>query len=294
MNPTHRKRAKFQPSLADATLEQRMVLSSGGAGTAIPAAPPAAPAPESPTVVRRDVIDHLRADLGRQFRASSAELRKVLDAEIRQTYSHGSTPTASQLANLNATTAGAIDATALVLASEAARISGSNTGLVSTVANVVVGSGQNSLANRLASAIQSPNATASAQTLQSAVATEIQRATAQNFASERAFFAAGGASFSQIISIGPGTVTTRATTSSTTSTTTSTTATAASPFTITTFATGTGGTFVVGPGSSTIFTAAPQANSYAFGAGFTAIITAAQQAGGAAATATGGVTILGV
>jgi hypothetical protein len=268
-----------------------MVLSSGGTGAAIPPTPAAASAPQTPTVVRRDLIDHLRADIGRDTRASSTELKKVLDSAIRQIYAHGATPTASQLANLNATAAGAVDATALVLVTDAAKASGSSTSLASSIAKVVVGSASNSLASRVSGTIQSTSPTSSAQTLQSAVAAEIDRATAQNFAAERAFFSGGTASFSQIVTIGGGTVTPRSTTTTTTSSST-TTATAASPFSITTFATGTGGTFVLGNGSSTMFTVAPQANNFAFGAGFTAIIDAGTQAGGTAAKATGGITIV--
>ncbi len=185
MNLTHGKRIAFRPSLMDATLEQRTVLSSGGTAAAIAATPPPAPAPVGPAIVHRAVLSHLDSQLRRELKTTSSDLRKVLKAEIRNTYADRSSPVASRQANLHAFVAGAVDATALVISSEASVIIGSGSTLVPTIQNTLVGSSPSSLASQLNAALQSPQNMASPLTLQSTVATAVQSAQARLFANAR-------------------------------------------------------------------------------------------------------------
>src|SRR5262245_57685581 len=119
-NPTRkRKRKAFRPSVIDASLEGRLVLSGATAATAESAARPlitvmtpgtqpgVTPAPAAPPVSARVAlarinhplsVAHLRAAYRQQVRAAIKDLGTAIQADVSQLRAGGSNPTAQQLA----------------------------------------------------------------------------------------------------------------------------------------------------------------------------------------------------
>ena len=176
MSNAKKKRVSFRPSVTETRLEQRLVLSSGTGVTAVanpavvqvipspvyaeldltppPAAPPVSAAVARARAAHKLTIRQLRADYTKQVRAAARDLRSAIKADIAQLYAGGATPTAQQLADFKAGAAGAVNATALRLSTQASLLPNS-TRLVSAVQNEVLGSGAGSLASRLVSLAQS-------------------------------------------------------------------------------------------------------------------------------------------
>ncbi len=178
MNNRKRNRTAFHPSVAEANLENRVVLSVGGA---VPPRPAPAPPPVYSSVViprptnlqaaRNNLAAAraLRADYTRQVDLAALDLRNAVASQVSQLYANGSKPTAQQLANFNSSVQGTIDAAALQLSSQAALLPGSMTRLVPSIQSSLLGSGARSLANVLTTAVQSSRNTASEQALQSVI-----------------------------------------------------------------------------------------------------------------------------
>ena len=176
MNNRMRNRTTFHPSLAEATLENRLVLSS--AGTFVPPTPPPAPPPVYSDVVilkptSLAIARQLRTDYTRQVQLATLDLRNAVALEIRQLYANGSVPTSQLLNDFDASVHGTIDATALRLSSQASLLPGSGARLVPAVQNALLGSSSNTLSSVLSSALQSSRDTGSALRLQSIVARDI-------------------------------------------------------------------------------------------------------------------------
>ncbi len=187
MNNRVKKRIAFCPSVLEARLEDRVVLSTSTL-TPFPAPPPV---PSSVLVQRFGhplTVAQLRADYIAQARLANAELKSMVRAEIAQLYSNGSIPTAQQQKDFTAMLGGAIDATALRLSSQAALLPGSSTNLVSAIQNQLLGSGSRSLASRLSSLVQSGKSNGLARTLQAVSSRAINLAGQQNIALLNHFF----------------------------------------------------------------------------------------------------------
>ena len=196
MSNAKKKRVSFRPSVTETRLEQRLVLSSGTGVTAVanpavvevipspvyaelsltppPAAPPVSAAVARARASHKLTVRQLRADYTKQVRAAARDLRSAIKADIAQLYANGSTPTAQQLADFKASAAGAVNATALRLSTQAALLPDSAR-LVSAVQNEVLGSGAKSLASRLVSLAQSGKLSGS--TAASSVAPSRRRST---------------------------------------------------------------------------------------------------------------------
>jgi hypothetical protein len=158
MNRTNRnrKRNAFQPTLADAALEQRLEM-SGAAGepvaaSAIPTMPAPAPAPVSVAIVTRAQGAHLRAELVKEYQHDGKDLRKALDTDVRQ-LSVNHDPTPVQVSDVASSVAGAVDATALVMANQATVLGQATTGLFSMIQNSLLSPSPFGTINRLDSFI---------------------------------------------------------------------------------------------------------------------------------------------
>ncbi len=168
MNKLMKNRNKFRPSLCDSCLEDRTVMSTGGAI-------PATPAPAAPPVGRSFLhlqAAELKSMYRTQIKAATATLRTAVQADLNQLYANG-TPTAQQISNFNSNVAGAADATALRLASQASLLPGGSTRLVPAIENALVGSSSQSLVNRLSTLTNSSQINATVQSLQKAMTKQI-------------------------------------------------------------------------------------------------------------------------
>ncbi len=207
MNKLTRNRKAFRPSLAEASLEDRLVLSSGA--TAVPdsttnplvtvvmpvtqpgVTPPPASPPVNPGVIaaHRLTVAHLRTAYARQVRAAVKDLRTAIRADVNQLRASGSTPTTQQLADFNASVGGAIDATALRLSSQAALLPNASNRLIPAIQNALLGSGSKSLTSSLSSLAQSGRLlNGSVGAVQSAIARQINLAGRQASAQLNNFF----------------------------------------------------------------------------------------------------------
>ena len=141
MNTYNKNRLSIRPSVTEAGLEQRLVLASGTGGASVATAavvysipspiyaelditpPPAAP-PVSVRVARARESHHLtvtrlRADYDRQVHTATRDLKAAINADVAQLKAEGTVPTAQQMADLQASVAVALNATALRLSTEA-------------------------------------------------------------------------------------------------------------------------------------------------------------------------------
>jgi hypothetical protein len=184
----------FCPSVTEAKLEERLVLSSTNTVT-----PPASPAPFFSSVVignpiHAKTVAQLRTAYAREVALTAVNLRSGVGAEIGQLFANGAVPTQQQLTDFNAGVQGELDATALQLSNQASLLPGSNTSLVPGIQNALLGSDSNSLSSRLTAALQSSRNTASAARLQSAFAHAIIAAPRQITSQLNQFFASNNLS----------------------------------------------------------------------------------------------------
>ena len=97
----------------------------------------------------------MQRDYAKQVHVAARDLRSAIQAQIGQLYANGATPTTQQLANFNASIAGALDATALRLSVQASLLPNSGARLLPAIQNAILGSGPRSLASRLTTLAQS-------------------------------------------------------------------------------------------------------------------------------------------
>ena len=90
-----------------------------------------------------------RCTYKRQAKAAARDLRTAIKAEVAQLYANGAVPTSQQMADFDASVAGAVDATALRLSTQAALLPNSGARLEPAVQNAILGSGPKSLVSRL-------------------------------------------------------------------------------------------------------------------------------------------------
>ncbi len=173
MRTAQKKRFRFRPGLDDSKLEERVVLStatpqvyvltpSAESSTAAMTPAPAA-SPVSAQVAARQAalqagalahpltVPRLRTAYRQQVHAATRDLRAAIRSGVQQLYANGSTPTAQQVANFNASVGGALNATALRLATQASLLPNGGSRLVPVLENRLLGSGASSLASRLTS-----------------------------------------------------------------------------------------------------------------------------------------------
>ena len=174
MSKNRNERNSFQPSLSDSDLETRLVLSGTKAAAIVASAlsPPPAPSPFTP--IGRITVQGLRADYLRAYRASTNALAQTIRADLNQLHANGR-PTTQQLADFNAQVAGAINATALLVSSQAALLPGQTSTLLASLQDSLMGTGANSLANRISALAQSGRFTNSFNALQAAVARQVNQ-----------------------------------------------------------------------------------------------------------------------
>ena len=186
-----KKRYAFRPLLGETRLEERIVLSGSTAAVAVTPAP--APPPVYAPVIAHarpwKTANQLRAAYDRQVKIAAVDLPVAMERQVQEAYANGSTPTAQQLANLNAGIQGAVDATALGLSSQASLLPASGARLVPAIQNSLVGSGANSLASLVNGTFQSSKNTQTAAKLQSALTRDMLRAPIQVTGQINRFFA---------------------------------------------------------------------------------------------------------
>jgi hypothetical protein len=129
--------------------------------------PPAAP-PVSARVFRAEhhlTVRKLRAAYAKQVRTATRDLKAAIRADIAQLNASGTAPTAQQMADFQASVAGALDATALRLSTQASLLPNSAAQLVPAIQNGILGSSSTSLASRLTALMNSGQLAGSARSL---------------------------------------------------------------------------------------------------------------------------------
>ncbi len=168
MSTAKKKRFRFHPGMDEPRLEERVVLSTTAqvyvltpSTAAVTPAP--APSPVSAQVALRQAaieagtlsspltIARLRTAYRQQVHAATRDLRAALQSGVNQFYASGSTPSAQQVANFNASVGGALNATALRLATQVSLLPNGGSRLIPVIESRILGSGANSLASRLTS-----------------------------------------------------------------------------------------------------------------------------------------------
>jgi hypothetical protein len=187
MRSKRKDRNTFRPSVVEASLEDRLVLSSNpivfnnGMSLAFRLSPAVrvAARPAQVSVAQAGVqntstltVRQLRRAFLQQSRAAATALRQMIKDQATQLFANG-TPTPQQLADFNAMVNGAIDATAFQLSSQAALLPGSNRRLVPAIQNALLGDRRNSLLNRVQAITQSSRTTRSAAALQAALGRQL-------------------------------------------------------------------------------------------------------------------------
>ena len=127
-------------------------------GAALTPAP--APSPFTPISNTRLTAAQLETDFLTANRAATAALQQEIRTDAAQLFANGK-PTQSQLFNFTSEAAGAIDATAMRLSSQAAHLPGQNSALLAQIQNTLMGPTANSLVNRIAGATLSARLTGS-------------------------------------------------------------------------------------------------------------------------------------
>ncbi len=183
-----RKNGQFRlrPSLSSSALEDRVVLATGKAAAIVAAAasPTPAPSPFTPIGNTRLTAPQLEQDfLAVNARDGCSQTEIQTDAAALYANGH---PSSFQLFNFNSEVAGAIDATALRLSSQAALLPGTNIRLLAQIQNNLMGPSGTSLVNRIAGTTISTRLTSSPAMFQASLAnnlSQIQVANAQSLAS---------------------------------------------------------------------------------------------------------------
>jgi hypothetical protein len=100
-------------------------------------------------------VSQIHGAYRKQVRAATRDLQAAIQSQVGQLYANGATPTAQQIADFNASIAGALNATALRLSTQAALLPRGGTRLVPAIQNALLGAGPRSLVSRLNTLVQS-------------------------------------------------------------------------------------------------------------------------------------------
>jgi len=143
MNYLRKNRVAFRPSVGDACLEDRleMAILAG-----VPRTPSALVSTAQAGTGQQGTmsLQQIRQAFVQQFRAANRDLLQLIGNEITLAYRNG-TPSAQQLADLNAQINGAVNATAFRLSSQAALLPNGSARLVPAIQNALLGSRTNGL-----------------------------------------------------------------------------------------------------------------------------------------------------
>jgi hypothetical protein len=208
MRSAKRVKPSFRPAMVDSTLESRVVLSgattlTGHAAvvyqlkpslvyaelglTPPPAAPPISPALARELAAHKLPLSMVRKAFRQQIHVANQDLRTAIQSQIGQLYANGTTPTAQQLADFQAGIAGAVNATALRLSTQAALLPRSSN-LITRIQNSILGTGANSLATRLTNLAQSGRLSGTTGASSAALSHLFSNATRQGVSNVNTFF----------------------------------------------------------------------------------------------------------
>jgi len=186
MNYLRKNRVAFRPSVGDACLEDRleMAILAG-----VPRTPSALVSTAQAGTGQQGTmsLQQIRQAFVQQFRAANRDLLQLIGNEITLAYRNG-TPSAQQLADLNAQINGAVNATAFRLSSQAALLPNGSARLVPAIQNALLGSRTNGLLGRIQALTQSSRATSSIQSLQNAVGRQLNAVAQGNLNQLARFF----------------------------------------------------------------------------------------------------------
>jgi hypothetical protein len=175
MRPRRKDLTAFRPSLIDIRLEDRVVL-NGGSGSAAQVASFAA-ATNSGTQAfwtRRDIYKVYHT----QFLNTANGAKQILDSQIDQVYANGK-PSANQLAGLQGTVNGLVDASAFQLSSQLALLPAATDKMVAQFQVGMLANNSRSLADRLNGLISSARFKGSAERLKAVINRTITNYTKQ-------------------------------------------------------------------------------------------------------------------
>ena len=164
MSRQKKNRSAFRPILGDASLEERVVLSSVAVGGHIAAA-----AVQNGNLT----VKQLAAAYAAQDRSAFQNLNQTIKQEVQQLYAAPKRPTRQELADLNAKVAGQVNVVAFRLSSQEALLPNSVNRLVPNLQNALMSSNPNSLLSRVQAVTASNRLTNSAASLQSALTNQI-------------------------------------------------------------------------------------------------------------------------
>jgi hypothetical protein len=123
MTTSMNKRFAFRPSVAEAQLEERQVLSSMGTVLTPPPAPP--PVPSAVTIQNLTpwrTVKQLRAAYAHQVKLAILDLRNEVGRGVQQLFANGSAPTSHQLSDFNMGVQGALGAPAFQPSRSSSRV----------------------------------------------------------------------------------------------------------------------------------------------------------------------------
>ncbi len=210
MRSNKRVKLAYRPSMIDSTLETRVVLSGStivaGESPAVlelkpsaiyaelgltppPAAPPISPALARELASHKLPVQMVRKAFQQQVHVATQDLRTAIQSQISQLYANGNTPTAQQLTDFQASIAGALNATALRLSTQASLLPRS-TNLVTKIQNSILGTGANSLSTRLTTLAESGKLSGTTGVSSTALSNLFNSATRQGVSSVNTYFQA--------------------------------------------------------------------------------------------------------
>jgi hypothetical protein len=201
-----KKRIAFRPSIDNHKLEDRVVLSGGATASAsapiVNLTPAVTPRPALSPVSVRALMTSLHKAYALELKDAGTDLRKMVDADIKQMYATGGKPTAQQRADFIAQVDGAVDATALRVSAPASLLPGAGTTLVTTLQNDLLGTGSTSLMSRLSAVSQNAGAAVSAARLTTAFNQAVNASSARTLAATQTFLSTAPLAQSMVATTG--------------------------------------------------------------------------------------------
>lgn len=168
----------FRPDLDGVRLEDRVVLSARGVTAAQVAAFATGNSGNSNNSGNPNSSSNLTASQVRNGYAASLQntangLRQYVNTQTAALYANGATPTAEQLANFRAQVAGAVNAAAFTVSSQAALVPNATRGVVPAIQNAILGNCNNSLISRINAVTSQNRNTGSASSMEAAVGRQL-------------------------------------------------------------------------------------------------------------------------
>lgn len=145
MSRTKKAKHAFRPTMNQKTLEERVVMSASASADLIFTRPPVAMGAVN---VRSFNSPQIAQAYRVQFRQASQALRRAIRMEANQLLANG-TPDQQAIENFNASVQGAINATALRVASQASLLPNASNRILPQLERALLGNGPNSLTTQL-------------------------------------------------------------------------------------------------------------------------------------------------